>query len=61
MGILVSDCNYSEVRVDEHDSGPVASVHKGVPLVHQHPRGYRCIWPTTSPLVCLMCIHGYYH
>jgi len=38
MGILASDCNYSEIRVDEH---VVTSSFctQGVPLVHQYPRG----------------------
>ena len=43
MGLLASDCNYSEVSVDEHDSDSTPSVHKGPPCVPIHTEPYpRC-------------------
>ena len=43
MGILASDCNYSEVRVDEHDSDQIASVHKGAPCTGNPESSVRTI------------------
>jgi hypothetical protein len=40
MGLLASDCNYSEVSVDEHDSDSTPSVHKGPPCVPIHTEPY---------------------
>ena len=42
MGLLASDCNYSEVSVDEHDSDSTPSVHKGPPCVPIHTEPYPC-------------------
>jgi len=40
MGLLASDCNYSEVSVDEHDSDSTPSVHKGSPRIRIHTQRY---------------------